>query len=311
MIRMPGESWHGPLPEMTPSQVRLRQRLQRDVRVLAADIGERNTRRYDSLREAAEFIDRRFREAGYGVAHHPYSIRGRSYENLEVQLPGRGEEGPLVIVGAHYDSAIGSPGANDNGTGVAALLAVAERLAGRTLDRPVRLVAFTNEEMPHFQDRTMGSLSYARGLRDRDVHVRAMLSLETIGYYSEQPGSQQYPFPVGLVYPSRGNFIGFVGNLDSRGLVREAVGGFRHHARFPSEGAALPGWMPGVGWSDHASFWEYGYPGVMVTDTAPFRYPYYHTAGDTPDKIDFDRLARVVDGLVDTVVRLADADGGS
>ena len=133
----------------------------------------------------------------------------------------------------------------------------------------------------------------------------AMLSLETIGYYVDEPGSQRYPPPFSFFYPNKGNFIGFVGNLGSRALVHEAIGSFRRHAAFPSEGLAAPGWIAGVDWSDHRSFWEAGYAAIMVTDTAVYRYPYYHTSQDTPDKIDYPRTARVVGGLIEVVMDLA------
>ncbi len=136
----------------------------------------------------------------------------------------------------------------------------------------------------------------------------AMASLETIGYYTDALGSQTYPWPFGLFYPSVGNFIGFIGNLASRHLVRQMVAAFRQSEPFPSEGAALPEWVPRIGASDHASFCARGYPAVMVTDTANFRYPYYHTPEDTIDKIDFDRLARVVRGLEKVVRRLVDLE---
>jgi hypothetical protein len=152
----------------------------------------------------------------------------------------------------------------------------------------------------------MGSVRYARRCRQRDEQIVAMLSLETIGYYSDAPGSQQYPFPFGLLYPSEGNFIGFVGNVSSGDLVRTAIGAFRQHARFPSEGAAVPASIQGVGWSDHWSFWQVGYPGIMVTDTAPFRYPHYHRREDTPDKVDYARMARVVAGLEHVVTAFSD-----
>ena len=139
--------------------------------------------------------------------------------------------------------------------------------------------------------------STARRCRERGEKVVAMFSLETIGYYDDTPGSQKYPPPFGLFYPSEGNFIGFIGNLASRNLVRQVVGAFRQNEQFPSEGAALPELIPRIGDSDHASFWHEGYPALMVTDTANFRYPYYHTPEDTIDKVDFDRLARVVRGL--------------
>jgi Zn-dependent M28 family amino/carboxypeptidase len=202
----------------------------------------------------------------------------------------------------------GSPGANDNGSGAAATLALARRVAGRNLPRTVRLVAFVNEEAGAFKTEAMGSLVYARQCRERNEKIVAMLSLETIGYYSTEPNSQSYPLPgLGALYPTTGNFIAFVGNFGSRALVRDVVGSFRKHARFPSEGAALPSAVPGIDWSDHWSFWQNGYPALMVTDTAPFRYPYYHLAQDTPDKLDYDRMARVVAGLRYVIEELAGA----
>jgi hypothetical protein len=143
----------------------------------------------------------------------------------------------------------------------------------------------------------MGSLVYAKRCKDRGERIVAMLSLETIGFYSDVKGSQKYPPPLSLFYPSTGNFIGFVGDRSSTDLMRSVVKTFRATTRFPSEGAALFASLPGVGWSDHWSFWQVGYPGVMVTDTAPFRYPHYHTGADTPDKLDYE-LERVVGELV-------------
>ena len=188
---------------------------------------------------------------------------------------------------------------------MAALLALARRLARMTPSRTIRFAAFASEEPPHFQTGKMGSLVYARSCRDRGDMIVAMLSLETMGFYSDEKRSQWYPPPFGLAYPSTGNFIAFVGNLNSRALLRSLVASFRAHASFPSEGGALPGWIPGVGWSDHWSFWKQGYPAVMVTDTAPFRYPQYHTIRDTPERIDYERLARVVEGLRKVVQELA------
>jgi Zn-dependent M28 family amino/carboxypeptidase len=176
--------------------------------------------------------------------------------------------------------------------------------ARRSIDRTLRFVEFVNEEPPHFQTSHMGSRVYANRAFSRQEKIVAMLSLETIGYFSDQPGSQKYPFPMNLIYPDRGNFIAFVGNVDSRDLVRTLVGAFRRTTPFPSDGAALPEYTTGVGWSDHEPFWNQGYPAVMVTDTALFRYPHYHRPSDTPDKIDFDRLARVTLGLGRVVEQL-------
>src|SRR5690606_5882992 len=178
-----------------------------------------------------------------------------------------------------------------------ALLALAGRLVEPRSRRTLRLIAFVNEEPPCAFTDLMGSRVYARRCRTRGDRIVAMFRRETIGYYTDEARSQQYPAPFSLLYPSTGNFIGFVGNVASRKLVRRVVGSFRRQVKFPSEGGAVPGRIPGVGWSDHSSFWREGYPALMVTDTAPFRYPYYHTIDDTPDKLDFDRMARVVRGL--------------
>jgi Zn-dependent M28 family amino/carboxypeptidase len=172
-------------------------------------------------------------------------------------------------------------------------------------ERTLRFVAFTDEEPPCFQTECMGSLASAKACKAKGEDIAAMISLETLGCYSEEEGSQSYPLPIlGFAYPSRGNFVAFVGNVASGGLVREAIGAFRETTAFPSEGAALPGWIPGVGWSDHWSFWQQGYPAIMVTDTAPFRYRHYHKASDTPDELDYERLARVVEGLTKVVEHL-------
>jgi len=161
----------------------------------------------------------------------------------------------------------------------------------------IRLALFVNEEPPYFQNPGMGSLVYAQHLVASGEKVAAMFSLETLGYYSNQRGSQRYPAPLNLLYPDTGNFVAFVGMTGSRPLVRKSVALFRAHARFPSQGGSAPGWVSGIDWSDHWSFAQVGVPAVMVTDTAPFRYDYYHTPQDTPDRVDYARLARVVSGL--------------
>ena len=305
MLGMPGHSHRGPLPPLTERQESLRDALRRDVEYLAGAIGERNVWTYPKLAGAADFIEASFRQAGCEPARQTYDAAGQSCHNLEVEIGGGRGPGPIFVVGAHYDSVPGSPGANDNGSGVAAVLALAALLVAQETAATLRLVAFVNEEPPFFQTDQMGSLVYARRCKERQENVAGMLSLETIGYYSDAEGSQHYPIPVGWMYPSRGDFIGFVANVSSWRLVRRVIGSFRRHAKFPSEGAVVPARIPGVGWSDHWSFWKQGYPALMVTDTAPFRYPYYHTSDDTPEKIDYDRLARVVDALAHVLVELA------
>ena len=305
MIRMPLRSYRGPLPPLSPTQSAVRDALRRDVEKLAGEIGERNVLTPRKLRAAAEWLETSMTSAGYKVSRQSFQANNQSCQNLEVEIQGKTQGAEIVVIGAHYDSVIGCPGANDNGSAVAGLLALARVWAGRSPARTVRFLAFVNEEPPFFETEQMGSLVYARRCRERNERVVAMVSLETMGYYSDKPGSQKYPFPVGLFYPSRGNFIAFVGNTGNAKLVRQCVAAFRRHAQFPSEGGALPARLPGIGWSDHWAFWQAGYPALMVTDTAPFRYPHYHTPEDTPDKLDYERLARVMEGLDKVIEELA------
>jgi hypothetical protein len=304
MFRMPGSSHHEPLGPLAESEREMGDELRRHVGVLAGEIGERHVLAPRGLARAADYLDAALAGAGYRVRRQTYQVAGQPCHNLEVERPGASRAGEVVVVGAHYDTVIGSPGANDNASGTAALLVLARRFADRTVPRTLRFVAFVNEEL-YFQQPEMGSLVYARALRERGDRVVTMISLETIGYYSDEPGSQRYPPPLGLLYPSTGNFLGFVGNVGSGAEVRAALAAFRRHARFPSEGAAVPSILPGVSWSDHWAFWQAGYRALMVTDTAPYRYPWYHAPGDTPDRLDYDRLARVVAGLEATLAELA------
>ena len=302
---MPGSTWTGPLPPLTDKEQLIHDNLKRHVAALAGSIGERNVWRPEAMAAAAGYIQERFEDAGYTVNVQPFTSRGLTVNNIEAVLPGQGAADEIIVVGAHYDSVADSPGADDNASGVAALLELARLLAGTTLPRTVRFVAFANEEAPFFYGDEMGSNLYAARAQAQGEHVEAMLSLETLGYFTDQPGSQRYPFPFSYLYPDTGNFIGFVGNLSSRSLVRKAVGAFRASTAFPSEGVAAPSGIEGIHWSDHWSFWEAGYPAIMVTDTAPFRYPYYHTAKDTPAQLDYNGLARVTGGLADVVGVLA------
>jgi Peptidase family M28 len=311
MIRMPTDTFKGPLPPLTDEQRRLEGELRSNVHELAGIIGERNLFRHKQLVASSAFIRSAFQTSGYDVRRYDYEVAGEICENLEAQVVGVEKPDELLIIGAHYDSVQGSPGANDNATGVAALLTLARTMANTRPSSTVRFVAFANEEPPLFQGPHMGSLLYAKQCRERSENIRLMLSLETIGYYSDEPRSQTYPFPFSLFYPSRGNFIAFVSNMENARWVKRVLASFRLHAQFPSEGAALWEWIPGVAWSDHWSFWQAGYPAVMVTDTALNRYPHYHSAADTPDKVDFPRMALVVSGLHQVIHELAACTDGS
>jgi hypothetical protein len=294
-MRMPGKNI-SKAASLSPDEGALREELRADVQKLAAEIGERNMWHYPQLNAAADFIEDSFSRAGLHPRRDSYEVNGQACHNIETEIAGARPE--VILIGAHYDSVFGSPGANDNGTGVAAMLALARRFAGRKTEHTLRFVAFVNEEPPYFLSGEMGSFVYAGRCKARGDKISAMISLETIGYFSDAPGSQTYPAPgLGVFYPKVGNFIGFVSNVQSRALLRRVVALFRTHAKIPSEGAALPAFIPGVSWSDQWSFWRNGYPGIMITDTAPFRYPHYHSASDTPDKLDYDRFTLVVSGM--------------
>ena len=303
LLKMPGKNIANAV-ELSPAEIDLRDELIADVRTLAGEIGERNVPRYPRLKAAADFIESSFLRAGLQPRRDTYQVNSLSCDNIEVEI--RGAYPQIVLIGAHYDSVFGAPGANDNGSGVAALLALARRFAQRSTSCTLRFVAFVNEEPPYFKTAEMGSFVYAGRCKARGDQISAMISLETIGYFSDAPRSQTYPIPaIGAFYPRTGNFIGFVSNLHSRALLRRAIALFRDQGKLPSEGAALPSFIPGVAWSDQWSFWEHGYPGIMITDTALFRYPDYHAVSDTPEKLDYARFALVVSGVEKTIQGLA------
>jgi hypothetical protein len=305
MVSMPGTLG---MKEGVPADPGLKGRLRTHVDHLATTIGERNVlgpKAYEGLKKAAGYIRTAWRAQGWSVQEQDYETRGREVWNLFVEKKGTVRPEEILVIGAHYDSCHGSPAANDNGSGVATLLELSRALAKTPTARTLRFVAFTNEEPPFFQTEEMGSRVHASLLGAQREKVVGMISLETMGHYSEVKGSQQYPWPFGLLYPDKGNFIAFVGNYGSQEWVRECVGAFRAESDFPSEGVAAPGFIAGIGWSDHWSFWREGYPALMVTDTAPFRYDHYHTPEDTPDKLDFASMARVVDGLQKALPHLA------
>jgi Peptidase family M28 len=278
MTAMPGRSHAGPLPPLTQQEQTLAVQLQQHVVQLARD--QRNS----DLDSPARYIEAAL---GPNARSQYFESGGRRVRNIEL---GAG----TIVIGAHYDSVPGSPGANDNASGVAVLLELA-RLLGDS--GGIRFVAFANEEMPYFMSREMGSFFSAGQARSRGEKLRAMLSLEMLGYYRDAPGSQHYPFPLSFFYPDRADFVAFVGDLGSRSLIRKIISVFRRHAAFPSEGVSAPGFIPGVTWSDHWSYRSHGFPAIMVTDTAFYRYPHYHLPSDTPEKLDYERMARVTLGL--------------
>lgn len=284
--------------------------------VEAIDSEEHTTATPRALASAARRIETTLAGYGYRPQRQEYTAGGQQVRNIEVSVssvaPGARPE-RIFIVGAHYDSARGAPGANDNGSGIAAVLELARLLKTMQPSRgtEIRFVFFVNAEPPsqlqHAMGEEMGSMQHARRLRDSGANVAGALILETIGWYSQVPYSRKRSPGLETQYPSTGNFIAFVGTLESSALARQALAAFRAQSDFPAEGLAAPAHVMGVTLSDHSSYNRHGYPALMITETAFLRYPYYHTAEDTPDKLDYGSMARVVQGLARTIDSLAGA----
>jgi Zn-dependent M28 family amino/carboxypeptidase len=272
-------------------------RLREHVTRLAADIGERNVFHPLALQAAEDYIRECWQRQGYHVTAQDYVAMGVRSANLEITRRGARFPDEIILLGAHYDSVKGSPGANDNASGVAALLELSRLFSTIEPDCSMRFVAFTNEEPPFFRSGRPGSMLYAREARRRGDAIRLMISLETIGSYSGAHGSQGYPPLFRYFFPERGDFIAFVSNFSSRKPMRHLARAFQSATDFPLQHVATFALVPGVAWSDHLSFWRKRYRAMMITDTAFYRYPYYHSAQDTPDKLNYGEFARMLNGL--------------
>lgn len=304
------------MPVLSARQRQLGFALREWVQALAGGIGPRALTRLvksddayvmqrdpSRLHLAQHWLEDELTRMGCTFERQEYRVDRTTCTNLITERPGFGSGDEIIVVGAHYDTVAWSPGANDNASGVAALLALADAFKKKQPMRTLRFVFFVNEEMPYGGTPSMGSHVYARACRERGDHIVAMISLDEIGYFTDQPKTQLYPFPLNLLYPSTGDFIGFATNLSNKSLLDSIVTTFRRHAKLPSEGLALN--IDDVGRSDHWSFWEHDYPALIVTDTADFRYAHYHGRNDTPDKLDYDRFALLVSALEYTVSDLA------
>lgn len=290
----------------TAALAALAARLRARVQQLSQTIGERHFQRRAALDATVHYLREQLAELGVPVVEHEFQASGQTFVNLEVTAAQAvtTPEKSCIVVGAHYDTVPGTPGADDNGSGVAALLELVAELGTLRLERSLRFVFFPNEEPPFFPDAGMGSAAYAAHLRRAGTDVLVMMSLEMLGYYSDQARSQKYLPGMSLFYPDRGDFIGFVSNLRSRRQLREVKRAFQQNTSFPCESLAAPEWTMVVGLSDHRSFWQEGYPALMVTDTAFLRNPHYHRATDTADTLDYERFAQVTLGLIATVKQL-------
>jgi len=294
---------------MTQQKKGLANRLRRHIYRLADEIGEHNVYHPEALHSAERYIEETFEAQGYQVTRQEYRVKNVRSANLEVSCRGSKHPEEIILIGAHYDSVIGSPGANDNASGVAALLELSRKFRQATPERTVRFVAFVNEEPPFFFSPQQGSMVYSKRARQRGDNIRLMISLETIGYYRNEPNSQHYPPLFRLFYPSTANFIAFVTNLRSRRAMHRFAKAFRQVSDFPLEHVATFSLIPGIAWSDHLSFWWRGYRAMMVTDTAFYRYPYYHSAQDTAEKIDYEKLAMLTESLFAALVEFTKQAG--
>lgn len=294
--------------ERRPPAVRIdADRLRAHVVMLAETLAPRNAAHPDNLDRAAEYIRGQLEAAGAKVSWQDVEAGGRTYRNVVARLgPDTTER---IVVGAHYDAAGPGIGADDNASGVAGLIELAGALAPRELPLTVELVAYTLEEPPYFRTASMGSAVHAGALRQQGVTVRAMLSLEMIGCFTDDKGSQQFPAAIfGAIYPTTGNFIAVVGCLGQAGLVRRVKRSMAESMDVRVCSINAPRLVPGIDFSDHLNYWDAGYDAVMITDTAFFRNTRYHEASDTPDTLDYARMANVVAGVCAAVEGLARDD---
>ncbi len=299
-ITQPGLSSANPNPERTvePS------RLQAHVRKLSIDFTPRDEQHIENLDRAAAYIKDELSQTTSLVSEQPYRVKGKSYRNVIAQFGP--ETAERIVVGAHYDAAGPLPGADDNASGVAGLIELARLLGRQQPPLRIELVAFTLEEPPYFGTTGMGSSVHAESLRKQNVNVRAMFSLEMIGYFSDEPGSQHFPVGLlGALYPSTGNFISVIGRLGDWSLVRQTKAAMRRAAPLPVYSINAPSFLPGVDFSDQRNYWHAGYSAVMITDTAFYRNRNYHTEHDTEEKLDYQRMAMVVEGVYAAVTELA------
>ncbi len=288
----------------TPSRLPDPARLEAHVRHLSGACRPRDWRHPEGLESAADHIETHLRKAGGRVWSQTFRVRGRTYRNVGASFGP--EAGPRVVVGAHYDACEDLPAADDNASGVAGLLELAANLGTRPPRSRVDLVAYTLEEPPFFRTQDMGSARHAEALRQEGCPVKAMLALEMIGRFEDAPGSQRYPSSLlGFLYPDRGNFIAVVGRTRDSGLVRTVKRSLRGANPLPVVSINAPRWIPGLDFSDHHPFWDRGFSAVMVTDTAFYRNRDYHTERDTADRLDYQRMAQVVQGVEAAVRQLA------
>lgn len=270
--------------------------------MLAQEIGVRSHRDVDSLRKAEDYIVSQFASFGYSVSRQPFYFFGNVYHNIIAELPGTSSPEKILVVGAHYDTVRATPGADDNASGIAGVLGMARALAGAQVPITVRFAAFALEEPPVYRTESMGSYQYAQSLKLEQANVEGMICLEMIGFFRDGKDSQRYPLSLlALKYPKEGNYIAMVGNRAAKGFTERTAQRFRNAVDLPAVTLNAPAFVFGIDFSDHWSFYQFGYKAFMVTDTAFYRNPHYHAPTDLPETLDYARMAKVVEGLVAAV----------
>jgi Zn-dependent M28 family amino/carboxypeptidase len=281
-------------------------RARRVVEILAGEYPSRHGSNPKVLNGAATFIEQEFASLGYQVQSQWYEADGALVRNVIVEKKGEQSEKGSIVIGAHYDTVLGTPGADDNATGIAGLIEVSRLLKEHKCNRTIRFVAFPHEEPPYFYTHLMGSRQYARNLKEEGENICAMLTLEMLGY-AGAGFKQLYPAPLLRIlgrYPKDGNYIALVSNLRSARLLSMVRKAMRHRGTIGVESLSAPGFIPPLFLSDHSSFWKYGFPALMITDTAFLRNPHYHSSTDKADTLNYPFLAGVIDAVYGAVLAL-------
>lgn len=294
-------------PQVKPQNNLLTENLKRHVYKISHEIGIRDVWNYNGLVKAASYISEQFNSYGYDIEFQDYIVENKKVRNIIATKKGAKFPDEIVIVGAHYDSCA-NPGADDNASGIAGLLELARLMADKRVIRTVKFVAFVNEEPPFFKTKDMGSYVYAKDAKAKKENIKIFINLESIGYYTNKINSQRYPIILGIFYPNRGNCISIISNMRSGSLAKKLKWAFNRYFNFPMELSIMFDFIGGIDFSDHWQFWREGYAAVMVTDTAFFRNPYYHTDLDTWEKLDYEKMACVVEGLSYAIAELTNDD---
>ena len=300
-----GEPRTGSLPALSPEEEKLAGELRHDVEQISFEIGRRDHGKPGSLERTVEYIRRRLEELGLEPGEQSFEVEGFPRVNLWVELTGKLAPKEIVVVGAHYDSYRRSPGAHANASGVAVLLCLAKELRDEAPGRTVQLVFLVNGERPWPGTKDWGARRYADGLAEQGANVVAMLSLDSLGFFSDAPDSQKFPLPTSSVFPSVGNFLAVFGGPSSKAFVQRFVEAWKGHTAFPITGGALPAWFPGIPDSDHQAFARHGWPAAVVTDTGRNRHEDSGSTFDLHERLDYARLARIVGGLERSTLELA------